>query len=74
MKKIKFSKSLCIRIIAILLVVLLAVVMFLMGQRVHIESTVKIRVKKDGSTNKAWYHICNVCHGTGVQKSGKKKK
>ena len=44
--------------------------MFLIGQRV----TIKTRVKKDGSTNKAGYHICNVCHGTGVQKSGKKKK
>ena len=48
--------------------------MFLMGQRVHIKTMVKTRVKKDGSTNKAGYHICNVCHGTGVQKSGKKKK
>ena len=33
MKKIKFSKSLCIRIIAILLVVLLAVVMFVVGKQ-----------------------------------------
>ena len=48
--------------------------MFLMGQRVHIKTTVKTRVKKDGSTNKAGYHICNVCHCTGVQKPGKKKK
>ena len=33
MKKIKFSKSLCIRIIAILLVILLAVVMFIIGKQ-----------------------------------------
>ena len=40
----------------------------------HIKTTVKTRVKKDGSTKKAGYHICNVCDGTGVQKYGKKKK
>ncbi|MCI7607022.1 MAG: hypothetical protein MSS69_09765 [Spirochaetales bacterium] len=33
MKKIKFTKALCIRIIAILLVILLAVVMFIIGKQ-----------------------------------------
>lgn len=33
MKKIKFTKALCIRIIAIILVILLAVVMFIIGKQ-----------------------------------------
>ncbi|MGN1189191.1 MAG: DUF6672 family protein [Candidatus Ornithospirochaeta sp.] len=33
MKKIKFTKALCIRIIAILLVILLAVIMFIIGKQ-----------------------------------------
>ena len=38
-----------------------------------VKQTVKTRVKKDGSTNKDGYRQCNICHGTGVVKSKKKK-
>lgn len=42
-----------------------------MGQK---SVTVKTRVKKDGTPNKAGYMRCNVCKGTGLQKIPRKKK
>lgn len=41
--------------------------------RQHV-TMVKTRVKKNGSKNSGGYRICNMCHGTGVVKKGKRKK
>ena len=38
------------------------------------QKTVKTRVKKNGAANKAGYMVCNICHGSGVQKVPKRKK
>lgn len=37
-------------------------------------TTVKTRVKKDGTTNSANYKICKNCNGKGVVRSYNKKK
>lgn len=39
-----------------------------------VKTKVRTRVKKDGTANKEGYMVCNVCHGTGLQKKPKKRK
>lgn len=44
-----------------------------MAQKVKVTKTTETRVKKDGSSN-GLYEQCRMCHGTGVQRTPKKKK
>ena len=43
-------------------------------QIVRTVSKTRTRVKKNGSVNNAGYRQCNMCHGTGIVKVGKRKK
>ncbi len=39
-----------------------------------VKTTLKTRVKKDGTPNKSGYMLCNVCKGSGMQKVPSRKK
>lgn len=39
-----------------------------------VKTTVKTRVKKNGTPNKDGYMLCNICKGSGLQKIPNRKK